>query len=190
MKRSPAISTVREHLAWSYANLAAAHAALQAGAPHYRRVDYMIRARLYRGLTSGVMRVGSLVDDERVKYAYPKSCCYCGAVAALQMDHLIPRVKGGVDAADNLVWACRSCNASKRDLDVLRWLAQKGRAPAVLLLRRYLKLVMGYCAVRGLLDLPLHEAASQPLPFDLMALPYRLEDLQAQVLWVQPVATA
>lgn len=36
-------------------------------------------------------------------------CQYCGA-RAHQADHVIPRRKGGQDALDNLVAACRDCN--------------------------------------------------------------------------------
>lgn len=114
--------TVREHIAWSYANLACAHSAIQSGAKKYSRVNYMIRAKLYKGLTSGTMSMRSLFDDERVKYDYPMSCCYCGAIDDLHMDHLLPKSRGGWNSSDNLVWACKSCNSSKRDRDVLRQL--------------------------------------------------------------------
>lgn len=79
----PEIRAVKEHIAWSYANLAAAHSAVSAGAERYGRVNYMIRARLNKGLVSGTMSMGSLLDDEKVKYKYPHSCCYCGATEQL-----------------------------------------------------------------------------------------------------------
>lgn len=90
----PAINTVKEHIAWSYANLAGGHSAVESGAVKYGRLQYMIRARLFKGLVSGTMKIGSLYDDERIKYKYPQSCCYCGSVERLSMDHLIPRKKG------------------------------------------------------------------------------------------------
>lgn len=40
-------------------------------------------------------------------------CVYCGAHTDLQIDHVFPRARGGTDAFENLVTACRSCNASK-----------------------------------------------------------------------------
>lgn len=187
---NPTIHTVRQHLAWSYANLACAHSAVNAGATSYSPINYMIRSRLYKGLVSGSMSIGSILDDEKIKYEYPRSCCYCGAIAALHMDHLIPRAKGGADSADNLVWSCQSCNSSKRDRDVLRWLESRQQNPSILLLRRYCKLVMGQCRDLKLLDKPLPDAINMSLPFDLSALPYRIDDLQNQVLWVAPVDTA
>ena len=139
------INTVKEHIAWSYANLAGGHSAVESGSKKYGRLQYMIRARLFKGLVSGTMSMGSLYDDEKVKYKYPQSCCYCGACERLSMDHLIPRKKGGPDHADNLVWACTPCNSSKRDRDLLVWLEDKKKLPSILMLRRYIKLVSRYC---------------------------------------------
>ncbi len=137
----PVPNTVREQIAWSYANLARAHAALELGVQAYQAVHHMIRARLYRGLVSGKMSMRSLYDDERLKMVVPQACCYCGSGGPLTVDHLIPRVRGGADEADNLVWACRSCNSSKHGRDMLEWATAKGFFPSILLLRRYLKIV-------------------------------------------------
>lgn len=43
-------------------------------------------------------------------------CVYCGCGRELTLDHVIPQSKGGKDTWDNLVTACRSCNAEKADL--------------------------------------------------------------------------
>jgi 5-methylcytosine-specific restriction endonuclease McrA len=57
-------------------------------------------------------------------------CQYCGATAE-NIDHVIPRSKGGPHAWDNVVAACRPCNTAKRD----RMLEDSGmklrRLPAV-----------------------------------------------------------
>lgn len=182
----PEINTVREHIAWSYANLACAHSAIESGAKKYGRVNYMIRAKLNKGLLSGSMSMRSMFDDEKVKYQYPQSCCYCGSKDRIHIDHLIPQIKGGQDGTDNLVWACRSCNSSKGARDVLVWLESKGWQPSILLLRRFIKLVAKYCDENNLLDQPLAEVSKQNLPFQLMALPYKLNDIEKRVLWVEP----
>ena len=41
-------------------------------------------------------------------------CQYCGAQAE-NIDHILPRSKGGPHSWDNVVAACRRCNARKRD---------------------------------------------------------------------------
>jgi hypothetical protein len=49
-------------------------------------------------------------------------CQLCGATAAdgvrLEVDHRVPRAKGGTDAEANLWTLCRDCNAGKSDLDL------------------------------------------------------------------------
>lgn len=51
-------------------------------------------------------------------------CAYCGeqiAYADMQVDHVIPLRKGGVDALDNMLPACRSCNHYKRGNTLEGW---------------------------------------------------------------------
>jgi 5-methylcytosine-specific restriction endonuclease McrA len=47
-------------------------------------------------------------------------CAYCGGEAE-EVDHFIPRSQGGTDDWDNLVPACRHCNASKNDNPPQEW---------------------------------------------------------------------
>ena len=43
-------------------------------------------------------------------------CMYCGSrKAELELEHIIPRSKGGRSIWENLVAACRACNARKAD---------------------------------------------------------------------------
>lgn len=42
------------------------------------------------------------------------SCQYCGA-AAENIDHVVPRSKGGTHSWENVVAACRPCNTRKED---------------------------------------------------------------------------
>jgi len=47
-------------------------------------------------------------------------CELCGVsadVRALEVDHIVPRARGGTDDPDNLQALCYSCNATKRDRD-------------------------------------------------------------------------
>ncbi|MDQ1356609.1 MAG: hypothetical protein QOJ52_282 [Acidimicrobiaceae bacterium] len=66
---------------------------------HYVRVPYQTRIALNR-------RAVFARDGHR--------CQYCG-LAAENIDHVIPRSKGGPHAWDNVVAACRLCNSRKRD---------------------------------------------------------------------------
>lgn len=66
------------------------------------------------------------------------SCSYCDAVGTvswptrpgswvnflgLQLDHIVPKARGGSDHPDNLTLACGPCNASKRDKLLSEWVA-------------------------------------------------------------------
>mgnify|MGYP001607193856 CR=1 FL=1 len=47
------------------------------------------------------------------------SCVYCGAGGGqitLEVDHIVPHSRGGLDTEDNLATSCRTCNGGKRDM--------------------------------------------------------------------------
>ncbi|MGC5584901.1 HNH endonuclease [Ornithinimicrobium sp. W1665] len=53
-------------------------------------------------------------------------CAYCGAPpVGLQKDCLLPISRGGRYTLENVVPACRSCNASKCSTEVTVWLRRK-----------------------------------------------------------------
>jgi 5-methylcytosine-specific restriction endonuclease McrA len=53
-------------------------------------------------------------------------CAYCGAVdVPLQRDCVLALSRGGRYTLDNVVPACRSCNASKCNAEVTGWLRRK-----------------------------------------------------------------
>ena len=48
-------------------------------------------------------------------------CKYCGAgpiTAPLEVDHVVPKSKGGPDSAENLVTACWGCNRGKSNIEL------------------------------------------------------------------------
>lgn len=53
--------------------------------------------------------------NRRAVFARDRDACqYCGDRAET-MDHVVPRSRGGLHTWDNVVAACRRCNAKKRD---------------------------------------------------------------------------
>jgi 5-methylcytosine-specific restriction endonuclease McrA len=56
------------------------------------------------------------------------TCQYCGAPAE-NLDHVVPRSKGGTHTWDNVVAACRRCNSRKENR--LRARGPAGRVPLV-----------------------------------------------------------
>jgi len=86
------------------------------------RIDEYIESRggkiwAHRSKSSGYVS-GSLRYNLLKKAKF--RCELCGTPAdqkALEVDHIIPRNKGGSDDSSNLQILCYSCNASKRDTD-------------------------------------------------------------------------
>ncbi len=67
---------------------------------------------------------------EYLLHKWQRKCAYCGKKGMpLQIDHIVPRSKGGTDRASNLTLACERCNQAKGDQDVQDFLKRK---PAVL----------------------------------------------------------
>lgn len=163
--------TINEYFNWQYANMAMAHVALKNNHIKYETIDFMIRAKLYKGLNDGTQHIASIYDDE--KYKLSNICCaYCGKKGVLTIDHLIPKFCGGIDSGENLIYACKECNSSKNKKDLIEWCLSKNTFPPVLVLRRYLKLAHLYFAQQGFLELPFNELENCCHLFRLDLLPY------------------
>ncbi|MCY4599630.1 MAG: HNH endonuclease [Acidobacteria bacterium] len=158
-------STLREHFAWTYGTLAMVHAAVESGTHRYGPRHFMIRGRFRKGYLSGKMNMRPLHEDEKTKIAHATTCCYCGRAAKLTLDHLIPQLQGGPDAADNITYACQSCNSSKGSTDMVLWLVSKNRFPAILVHRRYLKLAHRWCEEANLMNTPWGDVPDEALLF-------------------------
>ena len=63
---------------------------------------------------------GNLYQQKLRSFIFSRSggkCVYCGAKAT-EIDHVIPRAKGGTNSTYNLVASCRSCNKKKSNLSL------------------------------------------------------------------------
>jgi len=159
------IETVRELIYYAYANLAMAHTAVDRKQEKYEKFNYMIRAKLFKGLREGKMSIRSIFDDEKIKLTTGTVCNYCGSEMKLTLDHIFPQKLGGQDNAENLVFACKSCNSSKGKKDLMQWMSERGKFLPLSVIRRYLKLVYVYCEEKELLDKEIIELNGLTLPF-------------------------
>lgn len=188
MAKKKEFEFLSEYLYWSYANLAMAHSAVTNNGKKYIQINYIIRAKLFKGLKQKTMNIGSIIDDERLKMKLPQVCSYCGVDDKLSVDHLIPKFKGGKETGDNFVWACRKCNSSKNKSDLMEWCHKKDIFPSLLILRRYLKVVIDYCSTNKLMDLPLVEVRAMELPFSLKYIPQVYPKPSELRLWVKKIS--
>jgi hypothetical protein len=69
---------------------------------------------------------------------FNRTCAYCGAKnVPLQVEHIVPRAKGGTDRVSNLVIACVDCNQSKGSQLLDTWLSSKfGKAKGAKIAKR------------------------------------------------------
>ncbi|MDR1202111.1 MAG: HNH endonuclease [Tannerellaceae bacterium] len=167
----PKIETVRELLYYSYANLAMAHTAVDKKQEKYGAFNFMIRARLFKGLKDGTMNMRTIFDDEKIKLQTGQVCNYCGSTEKLSLDHIFPQKYGGRDNAENLIFACRSCNSSKGKKDLMEWMNFRGRFLPLMIIRRYLKLTYSYCNEKRLLDNEIESLKEMELPFKVEFIP-------------------
>ncbi|MGZ0712987.1 HNH endonuclease (plasmid) [Coraliomargarita sp. W4R53] len=102
-------------------------------ARRHRHADDMVarnsrRARAQRRRTKRVASSGSDLTDAQwvaISVAWAK-CAYCAkAEGPFQRDCVLPISRGGRYTIDNVVPACRSCNASKSNDEVTSWMRRK-----------------------------------------------------------------
>jgi hypothetical protein len=81
------------------------------------------------GVSSILYQQGELVGFEIREYLLEKfnrTCAYCGAKnVPLQVEHVIPKAKGGSNRISNLTLACDACNKAKGTLSVEEFLKGK-----------------------------------------------------------------
>jgi hypothetical protein len=165
--------TVRALIFLSYANLAMAHTAVVTKQEKYSALSYMVRARLFKGLKEGTMNMRTIFDDEKIKLQTGQICNYCGSTDKLSLDHIFPQKFGGQDDAENLIFACRTCNSSKGKKDLMEWMNYRGTFLPLMIIRRYLKLTYNYCYENGLLDKNTGELKDLELPFKIDLIPIK-----------------
>lgn len=96
------------------------------------------KARAARRRSRRVAASGSDLTDadwQRILDAWA-CCAYCGGDgAALQKDCVLPISRGGRYTLENVVPACRSCNASKCNDEVTSWMRRRRLDEPAFLLR-------------------------------------------------------
>lgn len=98
------------------------------------------RQRAQRRRTKRVAASGSDLTTEQwrlIREAW-RGCAYCGKEdGPFQKDCVQPIAWGGRYALDNVVPACRSCNASKNNEEVTSWMRRRKLDEQAFLVRWY-----------------------------------------------------
>ena len=114
----PYVQTIEDEIFYEYAKLISR--SVFGGEINYRFVTDRFKA-----LRSGEATMSGTIREWQREQELPRKCVFCGSPDDLQADHLIPHSRGGPDSADNTVWSCSICNASRGDKGVFQWLGLK-----------------------------------------------------------------
>lgn len=160
-----------QYLHWAYANLQMMDYALSAGKKKFDRSCFSVRSKAYKAYEEGSWHIHDLLENNIAKIQNPDVCWYCGRKVdnpkELTIDHIIPRSKGGTNDMDNIFLVCKTCNSSKRDMDVMEWFfTKKEQFPPLKVISHYLKQINIYATVNGLINKTLEEIATLELPFN------------------------
>lgn len=140
------IKTIRELIYWEYAKLIAE--AIDGDRKNYRLVMYT-----FQKLRKGEMHPSAILRENKMLVEEENACAYCGATEGLEWEHIIPRVKVVIDEIDNIVWACRKCNAAKGGRDPFEWYGTERQYEIPrLVLGKFLKLAYDLHDRQGTLD--------------------------------------
>ena len=151
-----------------------AREAIERGALKYEDENrrYWRKGEYFRqGYLNGTRSMSSPLREERMKMQHGRTCCYCGSSSTkVQMEHVFPKSRGGTDAGNNLLSACRRCNSSKGARDMVLWIHAQGKFPPILVMSRYLKLAAEWCDAHNLMNIPWNTAGDAAWPFDKKSL--------------------
>ncbi len=138
------VKTVRDLIFYQYAKLISASAEIS---------GYKFIVSRMKLLSSGDIKMSAVLREIKMQMTGTQQCEYCQSTDNLSWDHLIPRIKGGPDTAENGVWACRPCNSSKGSKGIYEWygLENKDTLPR-LIAGKYLKLLYDVHEQNGTLD--------------------------------------
>lgn len=146
----PAVKTVRDLIYWEYAKLIA-------GSTVGDRKNYRFVMYSFQKLKNGKMHPSAILRENKALCIGENCCAYCGVKDELEWEHIVPRLKIELDKYDNLVLACRTCNASKSGRDPFEWYTDrygdegKYKIPR-LVLGKYLKIIYEVHEKQGTLD--------------------------------------
>jgi hypothetical protein len=110
----PYVKSIREEILYEYAKLISRSA--------YGSLERGFITDRFMKLRANEITISDTIREWEREQELPKLCVFCGTKDDLSTDHLIPKNRGGDDTADNLVLACKSCNASRGDKGVFEWL--------------------------------------------------------------------
>lgn len=139
-----AVKTIKDLIFWEYAKLIS-------GSAVGDRKNYAFVMFNFKQLQGGEKKWSEILrEDIQVDMS---RCAYCGAAEALTLEHIVPKRDCQYNEFHNIVKACKKCNSSKGNRDLIEWwgLENQYTVPRVVM-GKYLKLLYLCHECRGTLD--------------------------------------
>ena len=114
MKTPSGVITIKDLIYYRYAKLISASAG-------FGRDNFAFIQKKFQQLKSGQIEWSSAIREFIRQVEDGMKCEYCGTKEHISMDHIIPKNRLTLETADNIVWACTSCNSSKGDKGLYEW---------------------------------------------------------------------
>ena len=170
MNMKPKYPTFGENLFLCYSTWQTLYTIANMGETQLGKKFYMFRTIFYNKFKNGKQMISDLYLQNKIKLRAGDLCFYCGAEIPkeeLTADHVFPRIKGGTNDMDNIIFVCKSCNSSKGKKDLLEWfLLNRGQLPSSFILGHYLRQIYMYAIENGLMELNFEEVCQLDLPFN------------------------
>ena len=83
--------------------------------------DYRARNQLREARKRDLISTLTAKQWLNIKLHFNEKCCYCGRKLPLEQEHFIALSKQGEYSTNNIIPACRSCNAKKSNASFEEW---------------------------------------------------------------------
>ena len=128
-----AVKTIKDLIFWEYAKLISGSALAD-------RKNYGFVMYNFKHLQNGIKRWSDILrEDINVDIS---KCAYCNSADGLSNDHIVPKRECHYAEIHNIVKACKKCNSSKTDKDLIEWwgLDRRYELPRIVM-GKYLKML-------------------------------------------------
>ena len=128
-----AVKTIRDLIFWEYAKLIS-------GSALHSRKQFSFIMKKFKELQTGEIKWSDILREDLSMNT--NECNYCNSADDLSNDHIVPKRECHFAEIHNIVKACKKCNSSKGDKDLIEWwgLEKRYEMPRIVM-GKYFKMV-------------------------------------------------
>lgn len=140
-----AVKTIKDLIFWEYVKLIS-------GSALNDRKNYGFIMHNFKQLQGGEKKWSDILREDITMDT--TKCAYCGSTKDLSNDHIVAKRECHFSEVHNIVKACKKCNSSKGDKDLIKWwgLERQYEIPRIVM-GKYLKMLFICHECRGTLEM-------------------------------------